>query len=82
MWGTTELLCSTHLLHGVMSCSLNPIDCIDKISTECKGSEGELLSLTFRLWVSARNSTLSATTPPSGLFPYLYDGDNTAFFAR
>lgn len=71
-----------HLLRGEMSCSLKPIDCIDKISTECRGSQGELLSLTFRLWVSARKSTLGATTPASALLPCLYNGDETAAFAR
>lgn len=30
---------------GGMSCSLNPINCIDRISTECRGIWGELLSL-------------------------------------
>lgn len=66
IWGTTELFGSTHLLHGEMSCSLNPIDCIDKISTERRGSQGKLLSLTFRLWVSAPKST---STPPSACCP-------------
>lgn len=70
IWGTAELLCSTHLLHGEMSCSLNPIDCIDEMSTECRGSQGELLSWTFRLWVSAHNSTLGATAHPSALLPW------------
>lgn len=49
--------------------SLNPIDCIDEISTKFRGSQGELLSLTFRLWVPAHNSTLGATTPSSALLP-------------